>query len=326
MPHPEQKISVKGKLVTGTKQLYALKQMLSAVGIAPSTCHFEFLIPHCPLRGQVASLLGSRTAGVKGLVGVSKSKFLLAEHLPHVTALREKIKAQRPNIIIALGSLSYLAVCNRDNFQANRGTLCEGLEGVKVLPTHTIKEMWQQHELRPLIMSDLHKAWKQSSSPELKRPQREIWIKPDIEDIERYITEFIEPNSDLSTDIESMGTFITCIGFAPTCESALVIPFYDFDKPDKNYWPTVNKEKAAWRLVKRILQLRKRNIGQNYLYDANFLWAQNGLTTPGVEEDTMLLHHALHPELKKGLGFLASLYSDEISWKKMRTSTIKKEN
>jgi len=33
----------------------------------------------------------------------------------------------------------------------------------------------------------------------------------------------------------------------------------------------------------------------------------------------MLLHHAMQPEMEKGLGFLGSLYTNEPSWKFMRT-------
>jgi hypothetical protein len=39
----------------------------------------------------------------------------------------------------------------------------------------------------------------------------------------------------------------------------------------------------------------------------------------------MLLHHALQPESEKGLGFLGSVYTNEASWKLMRTSTIKRD-
>jgi hypothetical protein len=34
-------------------------------------------------------------------------------------------------------------------------------------------------------------------------------------------------------------------------------------------------------------------------------------------DDTMLMHHALQIEMKKSLGFLASIYSDELAWKFM---------
>jgi hypothetical protein len=32
----------------------------------------------------------------------------------------------------------------------------------------------------------------------------------------------------------------------------------------------------------------------------------------------MLLHHALYPEMQKGLGFLGSIYSNEPAWKLLR--------
>jgi hypothetical protein len=32
----------------------------------------------------------------------------------------------------------------------------------------------------------------------------------------------------------------------------------------------------------------------------------------------MLLHHSLQPEMKKALGFLATIYTEEPSWKFMR--------
>jgi hypothetical protein len=32
-------------------------------------------------------------------------------------------------------------------------------------------------------------------------------------------------------------------------------------------------------------------------------------------DDTMLLHHALFPEMLKGLGFLGSIYADTPEWK-----------
>jgi hypothetical protein len=34
--------------------------------------------------------------------------------------------------------------------------------------------------------------------------------------------------------------------------------------------------------------------------------------------DTMLLHHAMYPELPKSLGFLGSIYTNESAWKLMR--------
>jgi len=82
---------------------------------------------------------------------------------------------------------------------------------------------------------------------------------------------------------------------------------------------------TAWNYVRRWCQ--KPSVFQNGLYDIHFLWRRYGISVPNAIDDTMLMHHAFQPEMEKGLGFLASIYTDEQSWKFMRkTDTIKKEN
>jgi hypothetical protein len=70
-----------------------------------------------------------------------------------------------------------------------------------------------------------------------------------------------------------------------------------------------------------VLNSDQPKIAQNGLYDLNILWRSYGITVRNFEEDTMLLHHALQPESEKGLGFLGSVYTDEASWKMMRTKS-----
>jgi DNA polymerase I-like protein with 3'-5' exonuclease and polymerase domains len=67
-----------------------------------------------------------------------------------------------------------------------------------------------------------------------------------------------------------------------------------------------------------ICELNVPKVFQNGLYDIHFLWRKYGIAPARCEHDTMLLHHALHPEMLKGLGFLGSLYSTEPAWKLMR--------
>ena len=74
----------------------------------------------------------------------------------------------------------------------------------------------------------------------------------------------------------------------------------------------------AWRLVKEILALPMPKLAQNGLYDLQYLWRPHGIAVKNYAEDTMLLHHALYIELKKDLGYLGSIYTDEAAWKLMR--------
>jgi len=128
-------------------------------------------------------------------------------------------------------------------------------------------------------------------------------------------------------DIETVGDQITCIGFAPTPQLALVIPIFDFRRKDRCYWEQ-RDEYTVWVMIKSILENRRiRKLFQNGMYDIAFLYRSMGIRVRAAEEDTMLMHHALYPESLKGLGFLGSIYCDESDWKKLRKqATIKQED
>jgi hypothetical protein len=112
------------------------------------------------------------------------------------------------------------------------------------------------------------------------------------------------------------------VGFAPSPERAIVIPFVDNRKENGSYWASPSEEVAAWKWVRRYLQHIEQPeievLGQNFLYDMNWLWTKLGFTPRNYSRDTMLKHHAINPELEKGLGFLGSIYTDEPAWKTMR--------
>ena len=78
---------------------------------------------------------------------------------------------------------------------------------------------------RPTVIADLMKAKRESLYPEIRRPAREIWIEPSLNDIRTFISQHIARCRLLSVDIETSGQRITCIGFAPSREIAIVIPF-----------------------------------------------------------------------------------------------------
>jgi hypothetical protein len=85
----------------------------------------------------------------------------------------------------------------------------------------------------------------------------------------------------------------------------------------KSYWGH-NEERVIWQLIKQLCELPVSKVFQNGLFDLHFLWRKYGITVANCEHDSMLLHHSLHPEMLKGLGFLGSLYSHEPAWKLMR--------
>lgn len=58
-------------------------------------------------------------------------------------------------------------------------------------------------------------------------------------------------------------------------------------------------------------------IFHNCAYDLQYL-LREGFRITGPVHDTMLMHHAHLPEMRKSLGFLGSVYTDEPAWKSMR--------
>ena len=127
--------------------------------------------------------------------------------------------------------------------------------------------------------------------------------------------------SECACDIETKFGMIEMIGFSASPTHAMVVPFWDIRKGG-NYWPDIASEKAAREVVRGILENPSiTKIFQNGLYDLQYI-IKEGYRPRGCREDTMLLHHALYPEMQKGLGFLGSVYTSEPAWKMMRGKKI----
>lgn len=305
---------------------WILNSMLRQVGIRREECLVTNVFNLRPRpKNDILTLCGPRTAGIPGQPELQRGKYVRSEFAGELHRLHRELQNAKPNVIVALGATAAWAVLGTSGISRIRGYLADSPFG-KVIPTYHPAAVARDWSLRPIAMMDLHKAKEQSTFPEYRRPRREVWIEPDLKDLLRFEHAHISPASQLSVDIETKGNTVTCIGFAPTRGAALVVPFYDPGKADGNYWPTVRHEILAWRWVQHVMRLGKALVGQNFVYDMAFTWRSMGIGMPGAE-DTMLLHHALQPEMEKGLGFLASCYSEEQAWKymgKRNTSTIKR--
>jgi uracil-DNA glycosylase len=259
--------------------------------------------------------------------------YVREEFAPELERLQNELLTVDPHLVICLGNTALWAMAGRGAITKIRGTTLVSthtVSGFKLLPTLHPAAVMRQWDQRPTAIADLMKAVKESSHDKILRPFREIWIEPSLEDLRRFRDEFIAGCSLLSTDIETAGTRITCIGFAPSSRLGIVVPFDDARRADGNYWPNPDDERSAWGIVRGILEDPSiPKLFQNGLYDISFLWRAYGMRTLGAAEDTMLCQHALQPESLKGLGYLGSLYSEEFAWKslgKHTRRTIKRDN
>lgn len=304
---------------------WLLDQMLSQAGIARRDCYATNVFNLRPKpSADIKTLCGPKAEGIPGLPPLAKGQFVRAQYAKELERLYAEVKAQRPNLIVALGATATWAFLDTSGIKQHRGAIAPASMRVseklgfsaKILPTYHPAMVGRDYSQRPVVIADLSKAKRESAFPEIHRPVRNIWLYPTIEDLARYEQEHILSSELLSIDIETKGDQITCIGFAPSPDSAIVIPLFSTDN-HRSYWSTPGEELAALNFVRRWCAM-KPSVFQNGMYDIKFLWQRYKIPMPLATEDTMLLHHAWQPELEKGLGFLATLYTDEASWKFMR--------
>lgn len=310
-----------------------LDRMLSDAGIERSECFISNVFNLHPQRNDLSTLCGPKRGG--DVMGewppLVPAKYLQRRYAGEVTRLLRELEEVQPNVAVLLGNTACWALLRTTAISKLRGTarLSPIVPGLKCLPTYHPSAVLRQYDLRAVTVLDLAKAKRESEFAELRRIPRELWIEPTLNDIRAFIAKHLLGAERLAFDIETSHGEITCIGFSPRPDLCLVIPFVDVRKPGANYWPSLAEELEAWNLVQYILRLPARKLGQNTLYDIQWLWKRYGIDVAKYTDDTMLLHHALQPESPKGLGYLGSIYSNEVAWKSDRVrakDTIKRED
>jgi len=247
-------------------------------------------------------------------------KYLRPEFLPELTRLQQEIEEVNPNLLLLAGAKASWACLRQTNISSIRGAIAQNQDGRKCLATYHPAGVMRQWSWRPIVVNDLMKAAREMEFPEVKRPTREILVSPSIEEVEDYVEKILALRPPLlACDTETTKGQIKCIGFAHSRSEGLVIPLIDEAKPGQSYWEEAYLEERALAAAARLLESDIPKVFQNGLYDFQYLMPL-GFRLTACLEDTMLLHHSILPEMKKGLGFLGSNYTDEVSWKLMRTA------
>lgn len=303
--------------------------LLRQVGIDKSDIYITNVLNFRPRGNRLDSLYVKKPDAIPGYRPISNGKYMPASILPEIERLFEEIDRIKPNLILALGNTPLWALCKKSGIKRYRGSpLLTHDQKYKVLPTWHPAAILRQWELRAICLADYGKAKREMTFPELNRPSHKIYLEPTIADIAGFYEKYLRDQPFLSCDIETKNQTITEVGYATADGSrCIVIPFWDRQQPDGNYWRTFEEEKQAWNWVRRI-NSEKPLIGQNFAYDMQYFWRTMGIPCPHFAGDTMLMHHSMQPEMEKGLGFLGSIYTNEPSWKFMRTdhSTLKRED
>jgi uracil-DNA glycosylase len=274
-----------------------------------------------------------------------RGKYLRKEYLHHLDVLKDRISRTKPNLVVAMGNAACWGLLNTTGITAIRGTTVMSPLGVKVLPTfHPASLLYEgQWSNRPILIMDLMKAAREAEFPEIRRPHRAVKISPTLQEVRDWIEGVIaNPPWRLAVDIETAGGIIDTIGFARSPSEAFVIPFgphrfrrgqnYIVIKPRRDgqevtsYWE-LEEEREVWGLVKKLLESGIPLVFQNGVYDLQYL-LKMAIRPANCADDTMLAWHSLYPELRKSLGFIGSILTDESAWKELnrhRADTARRE-
>lgn len=338
-----------GRTFAGELEMIAhWKRVLSTSAIALDNVFY-----HRPPENKVEFFFDKE--GDRTLPPLKPGKYIRADWKHHVEGLWKRVTDARPNVVLAFGNTACWALLGQTKISALRGTVTLSPRlGVKVLPSYHPAAILRDWSLRVITVADLTKAAREIEFPEIRRPKR--WITAhdhrDAKQPKRIALWEIAAwmaNKDitrLSIDIESgyalysraelekmtqkmrviLSNQIAMVGFAYDPAHALVVPFMDRTMPGLNYWPDVVDEARAWRMVIHMLTSSIPKTFQNGMYDIG-RFMSIGIVPRMCVHDTMLRHHALYPELLKSLGFLGSIYANEVSWKQMYSNreTLKRD-
>lgn len=334
---PEYKIAIIGDCYNEQEAMYRtpfvggsgdqLNSILIDAGIDRKDCYLTNVFNLRPDRDDIDRFCCTRSEGrgISGRSALSAGRCVEQAYSRELDRLFADLERVRPNIAILLGNVPCWALLDRQNISKIRGTITPShfLPWLKCLPTYHPSAVNRQYDLRHTTVLDFIKSRVESVFPEIRKPQVEIWLEPSIQDLYKFEAEYISNAKFLAFDIETAMDQITCVGISPDIQHSIVVPFVDSRKPFGNYWNTPEEEKLGWDWLAKILASPIPKVGQNGLYDIQWLWARAGIPINNYAHDTMLLHHALYPEASKSLDFLGSIYTNHSAWKSERPKSSK---
>lgn len=237
--------------------------------------------------------------------------------------LKSDLNKFQPNCVLLLGATALWAAEVFHKINVFRGTVFQGFSGRhKCVATYSpgyISKVWDDS---PLFLFDIGRAVFQATTPSLDLPVRSL--NPSTTAAEcisklRAITagtlvsvdiEGGVPNPTETTHKNLDG--VTCIGISTDPMSAWIIPLQDFDDDTKAVVMNEFNKMMSNPDIPKVLQ--------NSLYDYTVLAWLWKINTKNIVHDTMLSGWEIYPELPKGLGTQASIWTYEPYYKFERTS------
>jgi len=241
---------------------------------------------------------------------------------PHIARglvdLKRELSAARPSLILALGGTALWALTPHTGILKWRGSRLWSEEySATVVPSIHPAAVLRQPEMGVPLAMDVKRARLLLEGQQKAREYRFTLAPSFPEALSRL--DWLREEADrgplrLACDIETRLGHIACIGFAWTVEDAICIPILCASR-GPFYWSIEDETVLRHRIAQLFQHPNITWVGQNFLYDCQY-FAREGMGYPQRVFDTMIGHHSLFSNLRKGLDFLSSMYAhDHVYWK-----------
>jgi uracil-DNA glycosylase family 4 len=293
-----------------------LTKMLTEAGINRDECYITNVCKYRPPSNKLATWFLNKTTARKEHVNEICGRYPNSYILEGLTELFEEIEAVAPSLIIAFGDTALWALSGEAGITKWRGSILK-FGDIPVVPTYHPAAILRVWAWRFIAVQDLRRA----ATVLADRPQPPGYsfiLRPSFPTVMEVLNDTYadvqKQPTRLACDIETRSRHIACFGFAWSNTDAICIPHMDVHNPH-GYWSVEEEATIIWRLRELLLHPNVEVIGQNWLYDMQYIARHWGFI-PWPHLDTMIAHHVLFAGLPKGLDFLSSLYNDyHVYWK-----------
>jgi DNA polymerase I-like protein with 3'-5' exonuclease and polymerase domains len=282
-----------------------LKHELYECGIKPFDCYIDYLMPSYPGHARLTSI---------------EAQDEMAEY--RSTLQRNINKHSKLKVLLLFGPEVLPEFGITDPLTKTRGFVFDESTPV-LLPTFRPQTLFMGGgEQEVTFLNDLSKAADIAKNG-FTRPPEHFITNPSLATVKAFCKQLLKKETRLYVDIEAIGSLndrdhneITMIGVMNgRTKQVLVVPF--LVQGGSRFWES--REEDEVRSIIREVLTKQPCVFHNAEYDIKHLNYQ-GFGPVRLGGDTMLLHHALHPELPHSLDYVTSVYGNIPYWK----ATLKK--
>lgn len=296
-----------------------LNTLLQKVGLMRNSCWVSNVCNHHPPGGDISEWISDRKTPPGPDWRRINDKWAHPFVAQGLSKLLDELSEVKPDVILALGNTALWALTGNSGISKWRGSRLAWGNAIVVPSIHPAAAL-RDPALSSIILMDFKRALALLEGRQKPR-QYSFLINPTFAQARNALTELLEKASNspdkllLSADLETRRYHIACIGIADSPETAFCIPFLELNKTNPFYWPFEEEATLTHLLIQLLSHPNILWVGQNFLYDCQYFYRFWGIT-PSQPWDTMIGHHSIYSNMRKGLDFLSSMYShDHVYWK-----------